>query len=147
MQNKRAIYPHLWRREQASYLHHFILRLPSLLNPLSTTWSFPTLLLHGGGRDGWPVAPSLFSWLGQIRKVGLVSGGIGCNGLAFRMSHGKWRETKQQPSRTRSAHHHSCCLIFFPFIEQLPENKPCSVGPSDRGGFGGAKRHEAFKLH
>ena len=32
------------------------------------------------------------------------------------MSHRKWRETKQQPSRARSGHQISCCLNFLHFL-------------------------------
>ena len=36
--------------------------------------------------------------------------------IAARMSHWKWRETKQQPSRARSGHQIICCLVFLHFL-------------------------------
>ena len=32
------------------------------------------------------------------------------------MSHREWRETKRQPSRARSGHHISCCLVSLHFL-------------------------------
>ena len=43
-----------------------------------------------------------------------------------RMSHRKWREAKQQPSRTRSGNQISCCLVSFPFLCDI-----LSTGPVD----------------
>ena len=37
-------------------------------------------------------------------------------GRLDRMSHRKWRETKQQPSRARSGHQLSCCLVSLHFL-------------------------------
>ena len=37
-------------------------------------------------------------------------------GRPDRMSHRKWRETKQQPSRARSGHQISCCLVSLHFL-------------------------------
>ena len=36
--------------------------------------------------------------------------------IVTRMSHWKWRETKQQPSRARSGHQISCCLVSLHFL-------------------------------
>ena len=36
--------------------------------------------------------------------------------IVARMSHWKWRETKLQPSRARSGHHISCCLVSLHFL-------------------------------
>ena len=36
--------------------------------------------------------------------------------LECRMSHRKWRETKQQPSRARSGNKLSCCLVSLHFL-------------------------------
>ena len=36
--------------------------------------------------------------------------------IVARMSHWKWRETKQQPSRARSGHQISCCLVSLHFL-------------------------------
>ena len=38
-----------------------------------------------------------------------------CTGIGARMSQWKWRETKQHPSRVRSGHQVSCCLISLHF--------------------------------
>ena len=42
--------------------------------------------------------------LGLFREV--------CTVIVARMSHWKWIETKQQPSRARSGHQISCCLVL-----------------------------------
>ena len=39
-----------------------------------------------------------------------------CTGRLGRMSHRKWRETKQQPSRARSGKNISCCLVSCHFL-------------------------------
>ena len=39
-----------------------------------------------------------------------------CTGRPDRMSHRKWREGKQQPSRARSGHQLSCCLVSLHFL-------------------------------
>ena len=36
--------------------------------------------------------------------------------IVARISHWKWRETKQQPSRARSGHQISCCLVSYNFL-------------------------------
>ena len=36
--------------------------------------------------------------------------------IGARMSHWKWRETKQHPSRARSGHQISCCLVSRHFL-------------------------------
>ena len=36
--------------------------------------------------------------------------------ISARMSHWKWRETKLQPSRARSGHQISCCLVSLHFL-------------------------------
>ena len=36
--------------------------------------------------------------------------------IGARMSHWKWRETKQHPSRARSGHQISCCLFSLHFL-------------------------------
>ena len=36
--------------------------------------------------------------------------------ILARMSHWKWRETKQQPSRARSGHQISCCSVSLHFL-------------------------------
>ena len=44
-------------------------------------------------------------------------------------SHRKWRESKQQPSRARSGHQISCCLVSYATIMSgCPAN--CSRGPT-----------------
>ena len=39
-----------------------------------------------------------------------------CTGIGARMSHRKWRETKQHPSRTSSGHQVSCFLFSLHFL-------------------------------
>ena len=39
-----------------------------------------------------------------------------CTVIGARMSHWKWRETKLQPSRVRSGHQISCCLLSLHFL-------------------------------
>ena len=46
--------------------------------------------------------------LGLFREV--------CTVIVARMSHWKWIETKQQPSRARSGHQISCCLVSLRFL-------------------------------
>ena len=41
----------------------------------------------------------------------LEDAGSRCTVIVARMSHWKWRESKQQPSRARSGHQISCCLV------------------------------------
>ena len=36
--------------------------------------------------------------------------------VSYRISHLKWRETKQQPSLARLCYHVSCCLVSLPFL-------------------------------
>ena len=40
----------------------------------------------------------------------------GCTLFNIRMSHRKWRETKQQPIRARSGHQITCCLVSLHFL-------------------------------
>ena len=48
------------------------------------------------------------------------------------MSHRKWRETKQQPSRARSGHKISSCLVSLLFLCDIPSShavdQKCSKG-------------------
>ena len=39
-----------------------------------------------------------------------------CTVIGARMSHWKWRETKQYPSRARSGHHISCSFVSLHFL-------------------------------
>ena len=39
--------------------------------------------------------------------------------IVARMSNWKWRETKQQPSRARSGHQISCCLVSLHFLRDI----------------------------
>ena len=39
-----------------------------------------------------------------------------CTVIGARMSHWKWRETKQHPSRARSGNQISCCLVSLHFL-------------------------------
>ena len=39
-----------------------------------------------------------------------------------RISHRKWRETKQQQSRARSGNEISCCLVFLYFLCEIPSS-------------------------
>ena len=41
-----------------------------------------------------------------------------------RMSHRKWREAKQQPSRTRSGNHINCCLVSLHFQRDIQSTAP-----------------------
>ena len=41
--------------------------------------------------------------------------------IVDRMSHWKWRETKQQPSRARSGHQIRCCLVSLHFLCDIME--------------------------
>ena len=41
-----------------------------------------------------------------------------------RMSHRKWRETKQQPSRARSGHQISCWLVSLHFLCDILSGRP-----------------------
>ena len=41
-----------------------------------------------------------------------------------RMSHRKWREGKQQPSRARSGNQLSCCLVSLHFLCDIPSGRP-----------------------
>ena len=41
-----------------------------------------------------------------------------------RMSHGKWRETKQHPSRARSGNQISCCLVYLHFLCNILSTGP-----------------------
>ena len=47
------------------------------------------------------------------------------------MSHRKWRETKQQPSRARSGNQISCCLLSLNFLCDNPVQSPCTSCYSD----------------
>ena len=40
------------------------------------------------------------------------------------MSHRKWRETKQQPSRARSGHQMSGCLVALHFLCDIQAGDP-----------------------
>ena len=53
-------------------------------------------------------------WVGflQIWHVTWVK----CTVIVARMSHWKWSETKQEPSRARSGHQISCCLVSLHFL-------------------------------
>ena len=42
--------------------------------------------------------------------------GIGCSGCGHRMSHRKWRETKQQPSLLPCPAVPGCCFVSFNFL-------------------------------
>ena len=44
---------------------------------------------------------------------------IVCTVIGARMSHWKWRETKLQPSRARSGHQISCCLVSLHFLSDI----------------------------
>ena len=51
-------------------------------------------------------------------------------GRPDRMSHGKWRESKQQPSKARSGNQLSCCLVSLHFLSHIlfgaiPIGSPC----------------------
>ena len=52
-----------------------------------------------------------------------------------------WRETKQQPSRAKSGHHVSCCLVSLHFLQVIlwpgpvntADTAPCSYGSLSDG--------------
>ena len=45
-------------------------------------------------------------------------------GRPDRMSHRKWRESKQQPSRSRSGNQLSCCLVSLDFLCDILSGGP-----------------------
>ena len=49
---------------------------------------------------------------------------LDCTGRPDRMSHRKWRETKQQPSRARSGHQLRCCLVSLHFLCDILSGRP-----------------------
>ena len=61
------------------------------------------------------------SHLGKTSKavqvdVGQTRSYLGLTGRPVMMLHRKWRESKQQPSRARSGHQISCCLVSLHFL-------------------------------
>ena len=54
-----------------------------------------------------------------------------CTGIGARMSQWTWRETKQHPSRVRSGHQVSCCLISLHFRCDILAPIPVYHNPSD----------------
>ena len=61
------------------------------------------------------------SHLGKTSKavqvdVGQTRSYLGLTGRPVMMLHRKWRESKQQPSRARSGHQISCCLVYLHFL-------------------------------
>ena len=48
-------------------------------------------------------------------------------GRLDRMSHRKWRETKQQPSSSRSGHQISCCSLSYHFLWDILSSRPVLV--------------------
>ena len=61
------------------------------------------------GDPGSNVGTDIFTPVG-------LQGTVLCTGPVDRMSHKKWRETKQQPSRARTGHQISCCLLLLHFL-------------------------------
>ena len=47
-----------------------------------------------------------------------------CTWRPDRMSHRKWRESKQQPSRARSGNQLSCCLVSLHFLCDILLGRP-----------------------
>ena len=59
------------------------------------------------------VEPTLPPWWEMnLMKTGIFNSTV----IGARMSHWKWRETKLQPSRVRSGHKISCCLVSLHFL-------------------------------
>ena len=54
----------------------------------------------------------------------IASGLTGTTGGPDRMSHRKWRETKQQPTRVRAGHQVSCCLVLLHFLCHIVSGDP-----------------------
>ena len=50
-----------------------------------------------------------------------------CTGRPDKMLHRKWRETKQQPSRARSGHQISCCLVSLHFLCDILSGRPVDI--------------------
>ena len=44
--------------------------------------------------------------------------------LLYRVTHRKWRESKQQPSRARSGNQLSCCLVSLHFLCDILTGRP-----------------------
>ena len=57
-------------------------------------------------------------------SVGYSDFELSCRGRPDRMSHRKWRETKQKPSRARSGHQISCCLVYLHFLCNILSGHP-----------------------
>ena len=52
------------------------------------------------------------------------TGGAASTGPPDRMSHRKWRSTKQQPSRARAGYQISCCLLSLHFLCDILSGGP-----------------------
>ena len=69
------------------------------------------------------------SHLGKTSKavqvdVGQTRSYLGLTGRPVMMLHRKWRESKQQPSRARSGHQISCCLVSLHFLCDILSSRP-----------------------
>ena len=62
-----------------------------------------------------PILPKFIPTLGTFQNV-LFFVTHPCTVLVCRMSHRKWRETKQEPSRARLGHQISSCLVSLHFL-------------------------------
>ena len=69
------------------------------------------------------------SHLGKTSKavqvdVGQTRSYLGLTGRPVMMLHRKWRESKWQPSRARSGHQLSCCLVSLHFLCDILSGRP-----------------------
>ena len=59
-----------------------------------------------------------FTWGVSIHTYNMSTG------RPIRMLHRKWRENKQDPSRARSGHQLSCCLVSLHFLCDILSGRP-----------------------
>ena len=70
-------------------------------------------------------------------------------GPVDRMSHRKWRKTKQQPSRARSGNHINCCLVSLHFQRDIQSTAPvqCLTQECRESNFGPRGRSYEFSFN
>ena len=88
---------------------------PALLDDRNMLYSVPSPFDDEGGT-------SCLAWIRWefARKDCRTSN----TGRPDRMLHRKWRETKQQPSKARSGHKISCCLVSLHFLSDILSGRP-----------------------
>ena len=81
-------------------------------------WCQQNIVYNLMDHNRWLITSRVISSTGEL-PLGQIPSIFGWDMTQNRMSHSKRRETKEQPSRARSGHQISCCLVSLRFLYDI----------------------------